>query len=329
MKTYLALALAGLAAAHTNDEMDHKFIRYLAEHNKMYESVEEYMMRFAIFAEAEAAILANESNPDSGFTMAHNMFSDMTNEEFKQHIGFAAPEITEETQYQSCSYPMDSDKNWRKDYVGPTAVTDVKFAGVCGASWAFAGIGAIEGAHAIKSGELVQLSEQQIIDCDTASNGCKSGTVENVFNYAKNNSIMKQEDYPYKGEMKIFSPSCKADASKGVTTISDFKMVEANDANCLKGALESSPITVGVASSSWHFKLYKFGAIDSLDCGTELDHMLVATGYGSYDGTVAYIEMKNSWGVHWGIDGFVKIKVTEQGEGYCGVNKMPIQPIIN
>ena len=53
---------------------------------------------------------------------------------------------------------MDSSKNWRPNY--GNAVTDVKFAGVCGASWAFAGIGAIESAHAIKTGELVQLSEQ-------------------------------------------------------------------------------------------------------------------------------------------------------------------------
>ena len=82
------MALAGLTTAHTNDEMDYKFVRYLAEHNKMYETVEEYMMRFAIFAEAEAAILTNESDPNSGHTMAHNMFSDMTNEEFKQYIGY-------------------------------------------------------------------------------------------------------------------------------------------------------------------------------------------------------------------------------------------------
>ena len=83
MKTYLAIALAGLAAAHTNDEIDYKFVHYLAEHNKMYDTMEEYMMRFAIFSEAEAAIRSNEADPNSSHTMAHNMFSDMTNEEFK------------------------------------------------------------------------------------------------------------------------------------------------------------------------------------------------------------------------------------------------------
>ena len=141
------------------------------------------MMRFAIFSEAEAAIRANEADPNSSHTMAHNMFSDMTNEEFQQHIGFVAPTIPQGYQYPTCNSPFDSSKNWRPNY--GNAVTDVKFAGVCGAPWAFAGIGAIESAHAIKTGELVQLSEQQIIDCDTASNGCKSGSIENVFNYAK------------------------------------------------------------------------------------------------------------------------------------------------
>ena len=95
MKTYLAIALAGLAAAHTNDELDYKFVHYLAEHNKMYDTMEEYMMRFAIFSEAEAAIRANEADPYSSHTMAHNMFSDMTNEEFKQHIGIVAPTVPE------------------------------------------------------------------------------------------------------------------------------------------------------------------------------------------------------------------------------------------
>ena len=108
---------------------------------------------------------------------------------------------------EGCGYPEDSDFGWT--YKG--AVSDVRFAGVCGASWAFATVAALETSHFIKNNEMLDLSEQQIIDCDTASKGCSSGSVENALNYAKANSLMVEADYPYKGELKIFDPSCKYD----------------------------------------------------------------------------------------------------------------------
>ena len=73
--------------------------------------------------------------------------------------------------YPSCKASFDSDWDWRNQ----GAVTDVKNQGLCGASWAFATTAAIESAYQIKTGSLISLSEQQLIDCDTASFGCKKG----------------------------------------------------------------------------------------------------------------------------------------------------------
>ena len=77
------------------------------------------------------------------------------------------------------------------------AVNIVKNQGVCGASWAFSATASIESAYHIKYGELPNMSEQQLIDCDTVSGGCKSGSQANAFQYLETHGGMTQDDYPY------------------------------------------------------------------------------------------------------------------------------------
>ena len=139
--------------------------------------------------------------------------------------------------------PFNSDFDW--DYQHQ-AISEAKFAGVCGASWAFAATAAIEASHAIKTGEKLDLSEQQFIDCDTKSKGCTSGSPANAFEYAKGAKLQAEADYPYKGEMKIFDPSCKYEEEKGKVIVADYQMLQAGDTNCIKNAIEDGPVVVSV-----------------------------------------------------------------------------------
>ena len=127
----------------------------------------------------------NNQMPPPSFTLGHNEFSDMTQEEFQAHFSLgphgtvkdgtlqaaASKETAEQVLEAMSELELPDYVNW----VQMGAVTPIKNQGACGSCWAFSTTGALEGAKAIKTGELVSLSEQNLIDCDKVDLGCMGG----------------------------------------------------------------------------------------------------------------------------------------------------------
>ncbi|RID75442.1 hypothetical protein BRARA_B02488 [Brassica rapa] len=192
--------------------------------------------------------------------------------------------------------------DWRKEGV----VAAVKDQGSCGSCWAFSTIGGVEGINKIVTRDLISLSEQELIECDTSYNqDCNGVLIDYAFEFIiKNGGIDTEEDYPY----KTVDGRCDQNMKNAkVVTIDGYEDVPKNNEAALKKALANQPISFAIKAGGHALQLYSLGVFDGT-CGTELDHGVVAVGYGTEDG-------KDYW-----IRGYIKMAHNiAEPTGKCGI----------
>lgn len=225
------------------------------------------------------------------------------------------------------------DKDGLPEYVNwveQGAVASVKNQGMCGSCWAFSAVGAIEGAFAIKSGELVEFSEQQLVDCDTEGDepdmGCEGGLMDNAFVFEKaENGLCALSDYPYTAQQQTCADTnCDNVAASAV---SGFVDVQDTSNKSMKEALLMQPVSVAIQADQLQFQFYRSGVYSSR-CGTNLDHGVLAVGYGTEEEGGDYWLVKNSWGTMWGEEGYIKLARNDAVDdaGKCGILLMGSYP---
>jgi hypothetical protein len=90
--------------------------------------------------------------------------------------------------------------------------------------------------------------------------------------------------------------------------ITDFGTVTPYDERSLASAVSIQPVAVGIDASSVYFTMYSGGILDQASCGTDLNHAVLLVGYGTDESTQEkYWIVKNSWGEHWGEQGFIRL----------------------
>merc|ERR1711926_54408 len=199
MKVLIVLA-AALVATQALD-LDSEWESFKIKYGKNLLTGQEHDIRKNIFAANLKFIEKHNAEHALGlhtFTVGINQFADLTNEEFvKQFTGFAAADDVPESSVEIIGDRPES-IDWREE----GAVTPVKNQGQCGSCWAFSTIGTIEGQHYRKTGELLSLSEQNLVDCSHqfGDNGCNGGLMDNAFRYIKaNRGVDTEASYPYEG----------------------------------------------------------------------------------------------------------------------------------
>lgn len=250
------------------------------------------------------------------YEMEINHIGDLTIEEIKTNLtGLKVPSDLERGPFNlnvvNVSLPASVD--WRKRGF----VTEVKTQGSCGSCWAFSAAGALEAQLKKRTGVLMSLSTQNLLDCSSkyGNHGCQGGFMANAFKYVmKNQGIAADVSYPYQGKHS----HCKYNADYRAANCSGYTFLPKGDEHALKVAVATiGPISVAIDASRPKFVFYKSGVYKDHTCTHSVNHGVLVVGYGTEDGQDYWL-VKNSWGSGYGDEGYIKMSRNKRNQ--CGIS---------
>ncbi|PWZ39739.1 Senescence-specific cysteine protease SAG12 [Zea mays] len=332
-----------------DSSMIERFQRWKAAYNKSYATVAEERRRFRVYARNMAYIEATNAEAEAAgltYELGETAYTDLTNQEFMAMYTAPAPAQlpADESVITTRAGPVDAvggapgqlpvyvnlstsapaSVDWRAS----GAVTPVKNQGRCGSCWAFSTVAVVEGIYQIRTGKLVSLSEQELVDCDTLDDGCDGGISYRALRWiASNGGITTETDYPYTGTTDACN---RAKLSHNAVSIAGLRRVATRSEASLANAVAGQPVAVSIEAGGDNFQHYKKGVYNG-PCGTNLNHGVTVVGYGQEAaGGDRYWIVKNSWGQGWGDDGYIRMKkdVAGKPEGLCGIAIRPSYPLM-
>ncbi|KAF3944848.1 hypothetical protein CMV_028725 [Castanea mollissima] len=319
--------------------MSERFEQWISKYGKVYQDAGDKESKFGIFRD-NAYMVDYINGANRPYKLALNKFADQLSWEFRQNrysildrrvmdyqqrIENPVPSL----RYENMT-TLPASVDWRKN----GAVTPVLYdtGNQCVSSWAFAAAAAIEGIHQISTGKLISLSVQELMDCAVfidqygiKSIGCAYRLLEDAYNYTSTRGLTTQENYPYVG----ISESCHTqDASNYAVKIKGFEYPAPSETSLMK-AVANQPVGATIRTGG-DFRFYS-GGVYAGACGDLRDdvHYVTIVGYGTSDDGLDYWLIKNSWGIDWGEDGYMRfLRGMDDKEGLCLIAKEASYPIV-
>lgn len=298
---------------------------------------EEESLRKANFITTLKKIYQHNSTPGL-FKMGINEFAALSDKQFKARYLEQEQRILDKSEVNTQPPPEEvTGKSGRRlqgereppeaiiarlakkiDWSSKGKISPIKHQKVCQACYVFSAIAGLEAAIALKWNVIVQLSEQEIVDCSYSfkNNGCVGGQPAFVYDYALANGLNLQSNYEYEAVEK----QCKAPTFKPAfkQTFKYFKP-ELNVLSIMQ-YLQYGPVVVNHYAPD-SFKYYFSGIFQTADCNfqTIINHSSLIVGY-DLTAPQPYFLIKNSWGVKWGERGFYKVLIGDlnyDNPGFC------------